>query len=85
MVATFVELRSSAVTVSYFERDGYYARNDPEHRQASFWHGGAAQALGLGGHVRPKRFESVLAGFVPGTDIRLGRMREGERVHRPGW
>ncbi len=85
MVATFVELKSSAVTVSYFERDGYYARNDPEHRQASFWHGEAAGALGLGGHVRPKRFESVLAGFVPGTDIRLGRMREGEHDHRPGW
>ena len=85
MVATFVELKSSAVTVSYFERDGYYARNDPEHRQASFWHGEAASALGLGGHVRPKRFESVLAGFVPGTDIRLGRMREGEHDHRPGW
>ena len=75
MVATFVELNSSAVVVSYFERDGYYARNDPEHRQASFWHGQAARALGLGGHVRPKRFESVLAGFVPGTDIRLGRKR----------
>ena len=85
MVATFVELNSSAVVVSYFERDGYYARNDPEHRQASFWHGQAARALGLGGHVRPKRFESVLAGFVPGTDIRLGRMREGERQHLPGW
>ncbi len=85
MVATFVELNSSAVVVSYFERDGYYARNDPEHRQASFWHGEAASALGLGGHVRPKRFESVLAGFVPGTDIRLGRKREGEHDHRPGW
>ena len=85
MVATVFELKSSAVTVSYFERDGYYAKNDPEHRQASFWRGTAAEALGLGGHVRPKRFESVLAGFVPGTDIRLGRMREGERVHRPGW
>ena len=85
MVATFAELKSSAVVVSYFERDGYYAKNDPEHRQASFWHGGAAKALGLRGHVRPKRFETVLAGFVPGTDIRLGRMREGERVHRPGW
>ncbi len=85
MVATFVELNSSAVTVSYFERDGYYARNDPEHRQASFWHGEAARALGLGGHVRPKRFESVLAGYVPGTDIRLGRKREGEHDHRPGW
>ena len=85
MVATFVELRSSAVTVSYFERDGYYAKNDAEHRQASFWQGQAARALGLRGHVRPKRFESVLAGFVPGTEIRLGRMREGERQHLPGW
>ena len=39
MVATVQVLRSSAVAVTYYERDGYYARNDPEHRQASFWHG----------------------------------------------
>ena len=85
MVATVVELRSSAVAVSYYERDGYYARNDPEHRQASFWHGDAAQALGLRAHVRPSRFASVLSGYVPGTDLRLGRMREGQHDHRPGW
>ncbi len=35
--------------------------------------------------MRPSRFESVLSGYVPGTDLRLGRMREGEHVHRPGW
>ncbi len=85
MVATVVELRSSAVAVSYYERDGYYARNDPEHRQASFWHGDAAKALGLRAHVRPSRFASVLSGYVPGTDLRLGRMREGQHDHRPGW
>ena len=85
MVATVVELRSSAMAVTYYERDGYYAKNDPEHRQASFWYGGAAKALGLKAHVRPSRFESVLSGFVPGTDLRLGRMREGEHDHRPGW
>ncbi|MCY4590494.1 MAG: relaxase domain-containing protein [Alphaproteobacteria bacterium] len=85
MVATFFELRSSAVAVSYYERDGYYAKNDPEHRQSSFWHGGGAAALGLRAHVRPSRFASVLSGYVPGTDIRLGRMREGENDHRPGW
>ena len=85
MVATVFELKSSAMAVSYFERDGYYARNDPEHRQASFWHGGAAKDLGLRAHVRPSRFEEVLSGWVPGTDIRLGRMREGEHEHRPGW
>ncbi len=85
MVATVVVLRSSAVAVSYYERDGYYARNDPEHRQASFWHGDAAKALGLRAHVRPSRFEAVLSGYVPGTDLRLGRMREGQHEHRPGW
>ena len=85
MVATVVELRSSAMAVTYYERDGYYARNDPEHRQASFWYGDAAKALGLKAHVRPSRFESVLSGYVPGTDLRLGRMREGVHDHRPGW
>ena len=85
MVATVFELRSSAVSVSYFERDGYYAKNDPEHRQASFWYGAAAKAQGLRAHVRPSLFEEVLSGWVPGTDIYLGRMREGRYEHRPGW
>ena len=85
MVATVFELKSSAMAVSYFERDGYYARNDPEHRQASFWHGGAAKDLGLRAHVRPSRFEEVLSGWIPGTDIRLGRLRDGGHEHRPGW
>ena len=85
MVATFFELRSSAVAVSYYEKDGYYAKNDPEHRQASFWHGAAARDLGLKAHVRPSQFEDVLSGWVPGSEIRLGRMREGEHDHRPGW
>ena len=83
MVATVFELKSSAVTVSYFERDGYYAKNDPEHRQASFWRGTAAEALGLRGHVRPKRFESVLAGFVPGTGHPSGPHARG-RARSPG-
>ena len=85
MVATVVVVRSSAKAVIYYERDGYYARNDPEHRQASFWYGDAAKALGLRAHVHPSRFESVLSGYVPGTDLRLGRMREGQHEHRPGW
>ncbi|MCE2520764.1 MAG: relaxase domain-containing protein [Alphaproteobacteria bacterium] len=85
MVATVHELASSATAVSYYEKDGYYARNDPEHRQASFWHGRAAADLGLRGHVVPSRFESVLSGQVPKSDIRLGRIVDGERQHRPGW
>ena len=85
MAATVVVVRSSAKAVIYYERDGYYLKNDPEHRQASFWHGEAAQALGLRAHVHPSRFEAVLSGYVPGTDLRLGRMREGQHEHRPGW
>ena len=85
MVATVMPLRSSAQAVSYYEKDGYYAKDDPEHRDASFWQGKAARDTGLRGHVLPGEFEDVLDGWVPGTEIRLGRMREGEHDHRPGW
>ena len=84
MVASVTRLKAAATTVHYFEVDGYYARNDPEHRRASRWHGEAAALLGLHGRVDPKRFEAVLAGYVPGTDLRLGRLRDGEHQHRPG-
>ncbi len=36
MVATVTALGAAHTTVHYFERDGYYAKNDPEHRRASF-------------------------------------------------
>ncbi|MCE2519850.1 MAG: relaxase domain-containing protein, partial [Alphaproteobacteria bacterium] len=85
MVATVHELASSATAVSYYEKDGYYAKNDPEHRKASFWHGSATQVLGLRGHVVPSRFETVLDGRVPKSDILLGRIVDGKRQHRPGW
>ena len=84
MVATVTAITSASATVHYFEQDGYYARNDPEHRRTSFWHGTAARDLSLGRHVKPKAFESILAGYVPGTDVRLGRARDGEHQHRPG-
>ena len=84
MAASLIDLGSSAMTVAYFEREGYYAKNDRRHRQASFWHGEGAAALGLPQHVSPRTFERVLAGYVPGTEIRLGRPRDGEYQHRPG-
>ena len=84
MVATVTDIGSASATVHYFEQDGYYAKGDPEHRKASFWHGTLARELGLGRHVSPKRFNRVLLGYVPGTDIRLGRLRDGEHQHRPG-
>ena len=39
MVATITRLSEAASTVHYFEADGYYAKNDPEHRRASRWYG----------------------------------------------
>ena len=86
MVAKVNRLGSAAASVHYFEREGgYYARNDPEHRRASRWHGSGAAALGLKGRVNPWPFRAVLEGKVPKTDIRLGRRtREGETEHEPG-
>ena len=84
MVASVTRLKAAATTVHYFEVDGYDARNDPDRRKASSWHGDAVALLGLHGRVNPKRFEAVFAGYVPGTDLCLGRLREGEHQHRPG-
>ena len=84
MVATVTRLSEAASTVHYFETDGYYAKNDPEHRKASRWYGKGIEALGLHGPVKPKRFEEVLSGRIPGTTTRLGRPRNGKHEHRPG-
>ncbi len=84
MVASVSNITSASSTVQYFEKDGYYSKNDPEHRKASCWVGQGAVQLGLTGHIDPDRFRSVLNGYVPETDIRLGRIRDGEHEHRPG-
>ena len=98
MVARVRNLTSSSSTAEYFhEEGGYYvtAGGDreaarakaEEHRQASAWYGQAAAALGLepGRKVAAAAFERLLQGHVPGTDIRLGRRREGKHEHRPGF
>ena len=84
MVATVTRLKAAAATLHYFESDGYYTRNDPEHRKASGWYGEGAAALGLRGRVKAKRFEALLLGYVPGTGRRLGRLRDDEFQHAPG-
>ena len=85
MVAGLTDLTSTTMTVEYFSQEGYYAKNDPRQRRASFWHGAAAAMLGMAKHVSPRAFERILLGYVPGTDIRLGRVRDGEHQHRPGF
>ena len=86
MVVSIGALASPAQGVSYYERDGYYAKDDAAHREASAWAGKGAEALGLEGMVDPDLFTDILAGEVPdGSGQRLGRRnREGEIDHRPG-
>ena len=86
MVVSIGTIASAAQGVSYFERDGYYARGDPAHLDASAWAGRGAEALGLSGPVEPEVFRDVLEGTVPdGSGRRLGRReKDGAFTHRPG-
>ena len=79
-------LTSAAQGASYYERDGYYAKDDPEHKAASGWYGKGAEDLGLKGAVEPETFRQVLEGKVPdGSGAELGRRgKDGEILHRPG-
>ena len=98
MVATVRNLTSSSATSEYFRQDGSYyltAGEDAadlrakraEQRNASAWHGQGAAALGLrpGRPVAGGAFERLLRGHVIGTKLRLGRLRDGEHEHRPGF
>ena len=86
MVASIGAISSAAQGVSYYERDGYYANDDPAHKEASRWTGKGAAELGLSGPVEPDAFKEILEGRVPdGTDHRLGRkQKDGTLAHRPG-
>ena len=79
-------LASASQGASYYERDGYYAKDSEEHREASAWTGRGAQELGLKGPVDPDTFRAVLEGRVPdGSGKQLGRRdRDGDILHRPG-
>ncbi|MDE0361923.1 MAG: conjugative relaxase, partial [Rhodospirillaceae bacterium] len=86
MVASIGAVASPSQGASYYERDGYYAKDSPEHRAASAWAGQGAVELGLQGQVDPDTFSQVLAGEVPdGSGQRLGRrIGQGKIHHRPG-
>ena len=86
MVASIGAVAAPSQGASYYERDGYYAKDSPEHLAASAWAGRGAAALGLRGPVDPDSFRAVLEGEVPdGSGTRLGRRTgDGEIRHRPG-
>ncbi len=86
MVASIGAVASPSQGASYYERDGYYAKDSPEHRAASAWAGQGASELGLQGTVDHDTFKAVLEGEVPdGSGLRLGRRTvDGGIHHRPG-
>ncbi len=45
--------------MSYFEKDGYYAKAGPAHHEASARAGNGAAALGQAGPVEPEAFQRV--------------------------
>ena len=56
MVVSIGAVASASQGVFYYEKDGYYARDDPAHREASSWSGKGAEKLGLEGPVDPDLF-----------------------------
>ncbi len=84
MVASIGVIASPSQGVSYFERDGYYTRDDPAHKEASAWAGKGAEALRLSGPVESAAFEAILEGKVPSGPQLGKRDKNGEIRHRPG-
>ncbi|MCY4382900.1 MAG: relaxase domain-containing protein, partial [Nitrospinae bacterium] len=77
MVVSIGAVAAPSQGASYYERDGYYARDDPAHREVSAWAGRGAEDLGLTGPVDPEVFKAVLEGEVPdGSGRKLGRRRK---------
>ena len=84
MVASIGAIVSPSQGATYFEHDGYYAKDDPAHREASAWAGKGAAELGLSGPVDPDAFKAVLEGKVPDGPHLGKRDKDGNIHHRPG-
>ena len=70
MVAWICAVASPSQGMRCYETDGYYAKDSPEHRNASAWAGRGAAELGFEGPVDPDTFRALLEGKV------LGRVDE---------
>ena len=81
MVASIGKIASPSQGASYYERDGYYARDDPAHREASAWAGKGAESLGLAVPVDPDIFKAILEGRVPDGPSLGKRGKDGEIHH----
>ncbi|MFT6220355.1 MAG: conjugative relaxase-like TrwC/TraI family protein, partial [Rickettsiales bacterium] len=77
------KITSSKAASSYYEKDDYYAKDDPKHQKQSTWIGAGAKSLGLNGEVLKEDFQKILAGELPNGRV-LGKNKDGEFVHDAG-
>ena len=74
---------AGAAASGYYKEEGYYQAGTPEARDVALWFGKAAADLGLTGRVDDDKFTAFLEGETPDGRL-MGRIRDGEREHRPG-
>ncbi len=71
IVASIGKIASPSQGVAYLEQDGYYAKDNAVHLDASGWAGRGAEWLGLSGPVDSERFRNwafwheVPDGYLP--------------------
>ena len=82
MVASIGALTSAAQGVSYYERDGYYAKDDAGHRAASAWAGKGAAEAGLEGPVDAEAFHRPYKrlGVEKGDELRVAGVDRAARA-----
>lgn len=76
-------IKSAGKATHYYEKDDYYAKDDPEHKNGSLWHGKGVELLGLSGEVEKEDFKAILSGKLKDS-IELGRKENDELIHAPG-
>ena len=79
MVASIGAIASASQGVSYYEQDGYYANDDPAHKEASAWNGKGAGALGISpARLEPELFKEILEGHDAGRQPAPAGRREAK-------
>ena len=76
-----LSIAPAAKSTKYYGADNYYFNDG---RANTRWFGKGAEALGLKGEVENAEYEALYKGHLPGG-IKLGRMKDGEWKHYPGW
>lgn len=76
------KVKNSSKSTHYFEKDDYYAKDDPNHQNFSMWHGKGADELGLTGIIKSEDYQNVLLGELSNGQS-IGMIKDGKKVHDP--